>query len=137
MPQGSSRLLAFLHPLVALLVTAFFAYVASLGLRSRNRTERHLRPTHVRLAPYAYALMVANGFAGVLSTWSLRPDLGVGRSTHFRFALVILLLATLTALVSRWVASNEAARLLHPLLGLAVLVLAGLQIFFGMTMLPL
>ena len=135
MPLGTSRLLAFLHPVAALVVVAFLAYVAALGLRSRNRFEAHLRPRHARLAPWAYALMVGNAVSGVLSAWWLRPDLGVASGAHFRFALVIVLLLTATAWLSRHL-SNETARLLHPLLGLLVLVLAGLQVFFGMAMLP-
>lgn len=135
-PLGPSRLLAFIHPIVALLVIGFLAYVGSLGLRSRSRTEAHLRPRHARLAPWAYALMIANAAGGVLSTWSLRPDLGVGRSVHVRFALLIVTLLTITALISRRIAASDAARVLHPLLGLIVLLLAGLQVFFGMALLP-
>jgi len=32
---------------------------------------------------------------------------------------------------------GEAARMLHPILGLLALVLSGLQVFFGMPFLPL
>ena len=128
-------MLAFLHPVAALVVLGFLAYVAAIGLRSRNRLEARLRPRHARLAPWAYALMVANAASGVLSTWWLRPDLGVATVAHFRVAVVIVLLLSATAWLSRHL-SNATARVLHPLLGLIVLLLAGLQIFFGMALLP-
>lgn len=135
MPLGPSRLLAFIHPVAALLVIGFLAYVAAVGLRSRNRAEAHLRPRHARLAPWAYGLMVANAASGLLSTWWLRPDLTLAGGAHFRFALLIVLLITVTAWLSRHL-RNETARVLHPLVGLIVLLLAGLQVFFGMAMLP-
>jgi polyferredoxin len=129
--------MAFLHPLTALATLAFLAYVASLGLRSRERFDRHLRPQHARLARYAYALMGGNLVAGTLSTWAWRSDMTVLGSMHFRLGLAITVLLSVTALVSRWVGAKESARILHPLLGLLALVLSGLQVFFGMSLLPL
>ena len=137
MPTGVPRLLAFIHPISALLSIAFLAYVASMGLRSRDRSGRHLRMRHVRLAPWAYGWMAVNFAGGALSTWYLRPDLTLADTAHFRFGLVVLALLGAAALVSRAIGSNDTARLLHPMLGLLALVLSGLQIFFGMPMLPL
>jgi hypothetical protein len=131
------RLLAFLHPISALLGLAFLAYVASIGLRSRDRSGRHQRARHARLAPWAYGWMTANFVGGVLSTWYLRPDLTLVDSAHFRFGVVLLVLMGVTALLARAIGTNETARLLHPMLGLLALVLSGLQVFFGMPMLPL
>ena len=136
-PTGVPRLLAFLHPLSALASIAFLAYVASLGLRSRDRTGRHLRARHARLAPWAYGWMTVNFVGGALSTWYLRPDLTLGDSAHFRFGLIVLVLLGGAAVLGRVIGTNETARLLHPMLGLLALVLSGLQIFFGMPMLPL
>jgi uncharacterized membrane protein YkvI len=136
-PTGIPRLIAFLHPILALVVLAFMTYVASLGLRSRERTERHLRPKHARLAAYAYGLMLVNLAAGVLSTRYLRPDLTLASSMHFRVGLLVVALLSVTALLSRRIAASDTARALHPILGLLALVLAGLQVFFGMPLLPL
>jgi Protein of unknown function (DUF4079) len=131
------RVIAFLHPLVAIGSILFLAWVASLGLRSRERVDRHLRPRHARLARWAYGLMVGNFVAGTITTWALRPDLTARGAMHFRLGLAIVVLMSGTAFVSPWVRTNETARLLHPLLGLLALVLAGLQVFFGMPLLPL
>lgn len=136
-PTGLPRAIAFLHPIIALASLAFMAYVASLGLRSRERAERHLRPRHARLAVYGYALMLANLGVGLLSTRYLRPDLTLAGSAHFRIALLIIGLLSVVALLSRWVATSDSARMLHPILGLIALLLAGLQVFFGMPLLPL
>lgn len=137
MPTGTSRLIAFLHPLVALLSLAFLAYVASLGLRSRDRLEAHLRPRHARLAAWAYALMIANVVGGLVSTWGLRPDLAARGPMHLRLGVAVVVVMTAAAWLSRRIPDDATARLLHPLLGLLALVLSGLQVFFGMPLLPL
>jgi hypothetical protein len=136
-PTGMSRVFAFLHPVMALVSLAFMAYVASLGLRSRERTEAHVRPRHAHLAPYMYGAVLANVAVGALSTWYLRPDLPLTSSAHFRLGLVIVALLSAGAVLSRGIEANETARLLHPIFGLLALVLAALQIFFGMPLLPL
>jgi len=136
-PTGIPRVIAFLHPLTALATLGFMAYVASLGLRSRERTEAHLRPRHARLAPWVYAVVATNLGIGVLSTWWLRPDLTLADSAHFRISFVLLGVLTIGALLSRWIPVNETARWLHPILGLLALLLSGLQVFFGLPLLPL
>ena len=64
-------------------------------------------------------------------------DLTLADNAHFRFGLMVLVLLGGTALLARLIGTNDTARLLHPMLGLLALVLSGLQIFFGMPMLPL
>ena len=135
-PTGVPRVLAFVHPMLALGTLAFIVWVASLGLRSRERGGGHLRPRHARWATVAYWLMVANVALGVVSTWMLRADLEVLRSMHFRLGLGIVALLSVAALTSKRLA-NDTARLLHPILGLLAVVLAALQVFFGMPLLPL
>ena len=135
-PTGFPRVLAFAHPILALVTLAFIVWVASLGLRSREPGERHLRPRHARAATVAYWLMVANLALGVVSTWALRADLELLRSMHFRLGLGIVALLSAAALTSRRL-RNDTARLLHPILGLLAVVLAALQVFFGMPLLPL
>ena len=137
MPTGLRRLVAFLHPVGALLALALLLYVASLGLRSRERGEAHLRPRHARLASYAYGLVLANLAIGLVSTWRLRADLALAGSAHFRIGVLVAVLFTAAALLSRRVATSDAARFLHPLLGLLGIVLWAIQIFFGMPLLPL
>lgn len=130
-------MIAFLHPIVALLTLAFMAYVASLGLRSRSRLEARLRPRHARLAAWAYGLMVFNLVAGLVSTWALRPDLDARGFMHLRLAFAVVVVMTCAAWLSRRVETDATARMLHPMLGLLALVLSGLQVFFGMPLLPL
>lgn len=137
MPTGLPRLVAFVHPIVALIALGLLGYVASLGLRARERGGARLRPIHGRLAWWAYGLMAANFGLGVFSTWLLRPDLALAGGAHFRIGLVVLALLTAAAWSSRRLAGNEIARLLHPVLGLLAVVLTALQVFFGMPMLPL
>jgi hypothetical protein len=81
--------------------------------------------------------MVANLVAGILTTWTLRSDLDARGPMQFRLGVAVVLLMSVAALLSRRVRSNDTARVLHPLLGLLALVLAGLQVFFGMPLLPL
>lgn len=137
MPTGLQRVLAFLHPVLALASAGLLLYVASLGLRSRERGQAGLRPRHARLAPLAYAAMLLNVAVGLVSVTLLRPDLELAGSVHFRLAVGIVACLTLAALLSRGIGASQLARTVHPLLGLAALLLAGLQIFFGMALLPL
>jgi hypothetical protein len=136
-PTGFARVIAFLHPLLALASILFLAYVASLGLRSRERIDRHLRPRHARLAGWAYWWMIGNLVTGVVTTWTLRPDLSARGPMHLRLGVIVVLLMSVAALLSRALGRNETARVLHPIVGLLALVLSGLQVFFGMPLLPL
>jgi hypothetical protein len=136
-PTGLVRLIAFVHPVIALASLALMGWVASLGLRCRERSGAHLRGLHRRIAPYAYALMLVNFGLGCWSTVQLRPDLELAAGMHFRLGLAIAVLFTAVAMLSRRIGGSDTARFLHPALGLTALLLAALQVFFGMAMLPL
>ena len=82
-------------------------------------------------------MMLFNFGFGCWSTWRLRPDLTLAAGMHFRFGLAIAVLFTAVAILSRRIAASDAARFLHPALGLVALLLSALQVFFGMAMLPL
>ena len=137
MPTGLPRLLAFLHPVIALASLGLMAWVASLGLRCRERGGARLRRVHQRVAPYAYGLMLFNFAFGWWSTVAFRRDLDVAAGMHFRLGLAIAVLFTAVAVLSKRIAGSNAVRLLHPALGLVGLLLSALQVFFGMAMLPL
>ena len=137
MPTGLARLIAYLHPVIALATVALMAWVASLGLRCRERGGAHLRRVHERIAPYAYGLMLLNFIFGCWSTVELRRDLELADGMHFRLGLTIALLFTAVAVLSRRISGSTYARFVHPALGLVALLLSALQVFFGMTMLPL
>ena len=83
MPTGAERLLAFVHPVCALAALAFLAWVASLGLRSRERGGVALKPRHAHLAPWAYAATALNFVLGIGSTWLWRHDLELAGGLHF------------------------------------------------------
>jgi hypothetical protein len=135
-PTGLARLVAFLHPVIALATLALMAWVASLGLRCRERGGAHLRRIHERIAPYAYGLVLLNFGFGCWSTVELRRDLELADGMHFRLGLAIALLFTAVAVLSRRISGSGYARFVHPALGLGALLLSALQVFFGMTLLP-
>jgi hypothetical protein len=136
-PTGLPRLLAFLHPAIALASLGLMAWVASLGLRCRERGGEPLRRVHERVAPWAYGLMLFNFLFGCWSTVTFRRDLELAAGMHFRLGIAIAALFTVVAVLSRRIAGSDAVRLLHPALGLVALLLSALQVFFGMSMLPL
>lgn len=130
-------MLTYVHPLTAALVLLMTAYVASLGIRARNdrRRARELLTRHARLAPWAYGLIVASWIVGVGTTWLLRPELELGESQHFRVGLALVAAFSASALSSRWM-RLPAARSIHPWFGVAGVLLAAAQIFFGLQITP-
>ncbi len=136
-PPGAPSPLSWLHPFLALLATAFLAHAATLGLRSRERGGAPLRAVHTRRAPLAAGLILAVFVSGLASTLWLRPDLAVADSIHFRIGLALVCVLGAGALLSRRVAVEPLARRLHPALGLLALLLAALQVFFGLRLLRL
>jgi hypothetical protein len=83
------RVIAFLHPLTALASMSFWPTSRRSAALARAR-RRHLAPRHARLASWAYAWMIANLVAGVLSTWALRPDLHDAEPMHFGSACAVV-----------------------------------------------
>jgi len=137
MPTGLERWLAFLHPVLALAALGLLAWAASLGLRSRERGGASLRPRHARLAPWALWGTIGNFALGVLSTWLWRGDLELAAGAHFWIGAAICLVLTAVALLSRRIATSPAARRAHPALGMLALLLAALQVFFGLSLVAL
>lgn len=137
MPTGADRLAAFLHPVTALAALALLAWAASLGLRSRERGGAALRARHARLAPSALGAMLFSFAFGAASTWLWRRDLELASGFHFWLGVGISLLLVATALLSRRVPHDATARRLHPALGMLALLLAALQVFFGLGLVPL
>jgi hypothetical protein len=135
-PDGLPRLLAFLHPMLALLTVGFLFHVASLGLGSRERGGERKRPAHARRAPLALMAAVLSAATGALATWLWRPDLRLAEGAHFWLGLAVVALLSIGALLSRSIPTSPLARRIHPFFGLAALLLSALQIFFGMPLLP-
>jgi len=130
-------MLRYVHPVAAAAVTLLLLYVGWLGMQARThpRRARVLLASHARLAPIAYALILVMWVGGLVTTWLLRPELELAASTHFR--LGCLLVVVLTA---SWVTSlqmhRRSAREVHPWLGVAALLLAVAQVFFGLQITP-
>jgi hypothetical protein len=133
------RLLAYLHPLAGGAVLVMLAYVASLGLRLRTarRDRAHLGTRHARLAPWAYALVLASWGAGVVSTMWLRDDLAPLTSLHFRLGTLMVVLLSGSALTARAMRRGRPAlRSWHPWLGAGALLLAAAHVATGLRLTP-
>lgn len=137
MPTGAERLLAFVHPVCALVALGLLAWAASLGLRSRERGGAPLRARHARLAPWAFGLTAFNFGLGLLSTWLWRADLALAEGWHFRIGAAICIVLAAAALLSRRIATSPGARRAHPALGMLALLLSLLQVFFGLALVAL
>ncbi|MFM7141517.1 MAG: DUF4079 family protein [Alphaproteobacteria bacterium] len=134
MPDRLPRLLALVHPTVSFAAIALLAAAASLGLHSRERGGAALRPRHARLAPWAAGVTIANTLLGIASVAAWRPDLRLAGGPHFWLGIAIASLLAAGAAASRAVHRDERARLVHPLLGLVALLLALVQVFFGLSL---
>ena len=130
-------MLTYLHPVAGAAVVLLLVWAGSLGLRARTqpRRRRALLAQHARWAPLAFWLMLASWVGGVATTWWLRRDLEVGASTHFTLGVVLV-----AALVGGWATArrmeNRTLREIHPWFGVAALLLAAAQVFFGLQITP-
>jgi len=70
------------------------------------------------------------------SVWALRDDLTPAASGHFTVGTAIVVLFSAAALVSRRIAVDERARVIHPWIGAAALLLCGVQVFLGLQIMP-
>src|SRR5262245_54164263 len=128
----------YLHPATGLATVVLAAYQASLGLRSRrgDTRARIARRRHRSVGPVLWALVLLNWAAGLAATWRFRPELGVAESGHFASGSALVALFTAAALLSRRIGIDPRARTLHPLVGATALVLAGVQVFLRLQLLP-
>lgn len=130
-------MLAYLHPITGALVVFLLAYAGTAGLRARNDRRRRdeLLDSHTRYAPWAFWLTLATWIGGLTTTWLWRSDLELAASNHFRIGTALLL-----PLAGGWWTARRMeigwARDLHPWLGIAVLLLAAAQVFFGLQITP-
>jgi hypothetical protein len=128
----------YLHPAAGLTTVALAAYTASLGLRSRRPGARALaaRRRHRAIGPVLYVLVLLDWVGGLVATWRFRPEMGVAESGHFASGSALVALFTAALLLSRRIPFDPRARTLHPLVGATALVVAGVQVFLGLQLLP-
>ena len=131
-------LLGWAHPAAAAATIVLAVRGASLGLRGRRgrlQAERD-RARHAALMPWVYGLILATWAGGLASVWALRDDLTPAASGHFTVGTAIVVLFSAAALVSRRIAVDERARVIHPWIGAAALLLCGVQVFLGLQIMP-
>lgn len=135
--HGGTPVLAYVHPVAGGLTLALLGYVGSLGLRARNDRRRApaLLRRHARLAPVMYGFVSASWIAGFTSTWLLRHDLHPGASMHLRIGAA-LVLALSGGFVTSHFMRRPRARAMHPWFGVAAMLLAAAQVFFGLQLTP-
>ena len=136
LPTGFERILSFAHPLIALGTIFLLYHVASLGLRSRQRGGSDARSLHARRTPWVLGLVWLSAMSGIAITALWRDDLTVADGTHVWIGMLIPAILSIGALLSRRVPDNEYARKIHPAIGLLALLLAAVQVFFGLPLLP-
>ncbi len=131
------RLWPYLHPITAGTLTVVLFYVGSLGLRARNDRRRAalLLRQHQRLATPVYWLVLLSWLGGVLSTWAFRHDLELFASTHLRIGLALVVAMTGGAITAKRM-HHATARNMHPWFGIAAVLLAAAQVFFGLQITP-
>ena len=136
MPGG--RLSLYLHPIGGFIATALAAYAATLGFRSRlpRRSAGAARRRHAAIGPILYALVVANWVLGLLAVRWLEPSIAEASVSHLKVGTLIVLLFTGVAFLSSRVPVDSRARVVHPILGAAAVLLSGFQIFLGLQLLP-
>lgn len=135
MPPDSSRLAAFVHPVSALIVVTLLFWTGGVGLRSRERGGAALRPRHRQMAPWAAYLVWASLALGAASARWLRTDLDPGFTTHGWIGLALSLLLMLSQQSARRFATMAGLRSAHAWIGGGALLLAALQVFFGLPLL--
>ena len=133
-----TRVLVWIHPIAGLVTTALAVHGMSLALRARRIGARGapLRARHRALMPWVWALVVANFLGGLLSAWLWRDEDELAGSGHFAVGLVLVGLFTLTALAGRRIDRDPRFRGIHPWIGAAALLAAGVQVFLGLQIVP-
>ena len=137
--EFDAALLPYLHPATGAAALVLLAYAASLGLRLRTarRGRAALAARHARLAPLAYAAVLASWLAGAASTLWLRADLEFATTLHFRTGCAMALALSGSALTARAMRrGSAAARDLHPWLGAVAVLLAAAHVVTGLRLAP-
>ncbi len=130
--------MAYIHPIIGLLAVSLLLWVASRGLRARQRRPdaSAARATHRRLAPVALLVALGTALAGTGSAWFFRKDLGVATTWHFRVSWAVVGLLVTAWLLSRRFPTAPNARQAHALVGIAAALGALIGLLLGLGILP-
>lgn len=136
--MSTATLLAWIHPGIGFVAVGVAVRAAGLGLRARRPGRRApvARAAHRRVTPWLYGLMLVTWGSGLASVEWLRDDLDEAASGHYTVGCAIVALLTLAALLSRRVPTDPRARLVHPMVGAVAVLLAGVQVFLGLQIMP-
>ena len=88
------------------------------------------------VAPWVWAAALASWATGLATVHWLRDDLDAAASGHFTAGSGFVTLLTAAALVSRRIGDRTWARRVHPWLGVAAVLLGGVQVFLGLQIMP-
>jgi hypothetical protein len=130
----AASVVPWLHPALGLAAVALLVHAARRGLELRRRVRPSGRVPHPVLARRAWWLIAGNWVLGLLTVHFFRPELDLAASTHFQAGTAVLVLLSIAAIVSRRIEADPRMRRLHPAIGAAALLLAGVQVFLGLQM---
>lgn len=132
----ATAVLPWLHPATGLVTVLLLARAAAYGIGARRggRQGPRERARHVLVARRAWCLVLANWLLGLGTVWAFRPELDVAASTHCMAGTVLAVLVMLARVLSVRVPTDAWARTLHPLVGAAALLVAGVQVFLGLQL---
>ncbi len=124
------------HVLLAALALGVLGRAAAHAARVRRRGpgEGVARARHRAWARAALAAVVLTWGSGLASVWvgGQQPAM---RTAHFRVGTAVLLLLAGNAWLGRRLPDDRRARTVHPWVGAAALLAAGLQVFLGLELL--
>ena len=130
----AATVVPWLHPATGLLAVALVVKAARRGLAVRHGPLPYRHLAHPTLAVCAWLFVLGNWVLGLLTVRFYRPELDLAASTHFQAGTALLGLLTLAGVLSLWIYADPRVRRLHPVVGAAALLLAGIQVFLGLQM---
>jgi cytochrome bd-type quinol oxidase subunit 2 len=134
-----NEVLPFVHPVLGGLALLALAYTGSRGLLARQggKGAHAKRRFHARYAPYAFAACAVAAVTGIATVVGVRADLSPADTWHFWSGMAVTALMTaLWWLTPRRYRRNPTVRTLHPVLGVAAMVVGVGVLLFGIELLP-
>lgn len=126
------------HPTVGVVTLGLMLRAARLGVQSRRggATAARARAAHRRLTPWVLGLAAVGWLGGAATVWLDRDDLEFASSGHFAVGTALVATLVVAALVSRRIGVAAWAARVHPWLGAAAILTAGVHVFLGLQIMP-